>query len=40
MEIDEMHVQIQDQNLHIISWIVSKEKQLTKINLGSEEKLQ
>ncbi len=34
-----MHVRIEVQNLHIVGWIVTKEEQLTKINLGFEEKL-
>jgi hypothetical protein len=39
MEIDEMLAWIRVQNLHIVGWIVIKEKQLTKINLGSGKKL-
>jgi hypothetical protein len=40
MEIDEMPIQIKVQNPFIIGWIVTKEEQLTKINLGSKENLQ
>jgi hypothetical protein len=40
MEIDEMPSQIKVQNLCIARWIVTKEEQLTKINLGSEKNLQ
>jgi hypothetical protein len=40
MEIDETPVHIRVQNLHIVGWIVTKEEQLIKINLGSKENLQ
>jgi hypothetical protein len=40
MEIDETPTQIKVQNLCIVRWIVTEEKQLTKINLGSKENLQ
>ncbi len=40
MEIDKMPTQIRVQNLLIVGWIVTKEEQLTNINLGSEENLQ
>jgi hypothetical protein len=40
MEIDKTHALIKVQNLHITSWTVTKEEQLTKINLGSEKNLQ
>ncbi len=40
MEIDKTFVQIEVQNLCIVGWIVIKEKQLTKINLGFEKNLQ
>jgi hypothetical protein len=40
MEINEMLARIIVQNLCITGWIVTKEEQLTKINLGSEENLQ
>ncbi len=35
-----MHVRIRVQNLCIARWIVTKEEQLTKINLGSKKNLQ
>ncbi len=35
-----MPTQIRVQNLRIARWIVTKKKQLTKINLGSKENLQ
>jgi hypothetical protein len=40
MEIDEMHVRIKVQNLCIACWTITKEEQLTKINLGFKENLQ
>jgi hypothetical protein len=40
MEIDETLAWIKVQNLRIIGWIVIKEEQLIKINLGSEKKSQ
>jgi hypothetical protein len=40
MEIDKTPIQIRVQNLRIVGWIVTKEEQLTNINLGSEENLQ
>ncbi len=40
MEIDETLAQIRVQNLCIARWIVIKEEQLTKINLGNKENLQ
>jgi hypothetical protein len=40
MEIDKMLVRIRVQNLRIMGWTITKKKQLTKINLGSEENLQ
>jgi hypothetical protein len=40
MEIDEMPTQIMVQNLCIVGWTITKEEQLTKINLGYEENLQ
>jgi hypothetical protein len=39
MEIDETFVQIKVQNLRIIGWTITEEKQLTNINMGSEENL-
>jgi hypothetical protein len=40
MEINETPTWIRVQNLCIIRWIVTKEEQLTKINLGFEKNLQ
>jgi hypothetical protein len=40
MEIDKTFVRIRVQNLCIVGWIVSKEEQLTKVNLGSKKNLQ
>jgi len=40
MEIDEMLVRIKVQNLCIVGWTITEKKQLTKINLDSEKKLQ
>jgi len=40
MEIDEMHAQIRVQNLCIAGWIVTKEEQLTNINLGFKANVQ
>jgi hypothetical protein len=37
MEIDQMPIWIRVQNLCITCWIITKEKQLTKINLGFEK---
>jgi hypothetical protein len=39
MEINEMLVQVKVQNLCIVGWTVTEEKQLTKINLGFEKNL-
>jgi hypothetical protein len=40
MEIDKTFAQIRVQNLCIVGWIVTKEEQLTKVNLGSKKNLQ
>jgi hypothetical protein len=40
MEIDKTLARIKVQNLCTIGWIVTKEEQLTKINLGSKKNLQ
>jgi hypothetical protein len=40
MAINKMPIQIRVQNLCIVGWTITKEKQLTKINLGFEENLQ
>ncbi len=39
MEIDKTFAQIRVQNLCIVGWIVTKEEQLTKVNLGSKKNL-
>jgi len=39
MGIDEMLGQIKVQNLGIVGWIITKEKQLSKINPCSEKNL-
>jgi hypothetical protein len=40
MIIDETHVQKQIQDLTIASWTITKEEQLTSINLGAKTNLQ
>ncbi len=40
MEIDKMPAQIRVPNLCIVGWTFTKEKQLTKINLGFKKNLQ
>jgi hypothetical protein len=39
MEIDKTPAWIKVQSLHITRWTITKEEQLTKINLGSKENL-
>jgi len=39
MQIDKMPARIRVQNLCIVGWLVTKEEQLTKINLGFGENL-
>jgi len=40
MEINKTFPQIKVQNLYITRWTVTKEQELTKINLGFEKNLQ
>jgi hypothetical protein len=40
MEIDKTFAQIRVQNFCTVGWIVTKEEQLTKVNLGSKKNLQ